>query len=88
MDDYFHVLQGIHQTAIALITTSVSLVQANQKLIAATQTLTLAGESITRTTEAALHARDEHEDVRVSVARLEKLVRELLDRDHGKVGTS
>lgn len=77
MDDYFRVtFEGIQEASIALIASSTSLVEANQQLAKA-------GVALARVTDAVLHTRDEHEDLRVTVTRLEKLVLELLNRPSG-----
>jgi hypothetical protein len=60
------------------------LKKASEHLIAAHQELASAGTALVQVVDAALHAKDEHEDLRVTVNRLEQLVLELRDRLNGR----
>jgi hypothetical protein len=60
---------------------SVHLQASNEHLVAASREMVNAFGALQRVTAAALHARDEQEDLRESVRRLEALVQELLNRD-------
>jgi hypothetical protein len=67
MDQYFRdTLEGLKTAA--------------QHMQRASEEIQLAGQALVRTVDAALHAKDEHEDVRVTVARLEGLVLDLVKR--------
>jgi hypothetical protein len=44
----------------------------------------VASEGMKRTADAAMHANSEHEELRETVSRLEKLVLELVERKNGK----
>jgi hypothetical protein len=61
-----------------------ALSDATQELIASHAHLVAIGQALTDATAATQHARDEGEDVKVTVHRLEALVQELLDRRHDK----
>jgi hypothetical protein len=59
-DSFRPVFEAMKETAVALVEAS----QANAR----------AGEGLKKMADAALHAQDEHEDLRETVARLESLV--------------
>ena len=69
-DDFRPVLEGLKDAAQHMMA-------ANQHMVAANEQLQLGGAALVRTTEAALAAKDEHEDLRESVSRLEGLVMQL-----------
>jgi hypothetical protein len=67
MDQYFRdTLEGLKTAA--------------QHMQRASEEIQLGGQALVKTVEAALHARDEHEELRVTVARLEGLVMDLVKR--------
>lgn len=66
-DPYREMFDGLREVAEALVQTSAALVQANEGL-------QRAGTAIIVIAEAALHARNEQEDVRESIRRLETLI--------------
>ena len=57
-----------------------ALSDAAQELIATNQHLIAIGQALTAATTASQHARDESEDVKVTVQRLETLIQELIGR--------
>jgi hypothetical protein len=63
-DDFREMFEAMRDTAVALVQAS----EANAR----------AGEGIKKMAEAALHAREEREDLRDTVARLEALVLDLV----------
>jgi hypothetical protein len=66
MDQYWRdALEGLKETA--------------QHLTAASQEIAKAGTALTKTAEAVIHAKNEHEDLRETVHRLETLVLQLVD---------
>jgi hypothetical protein len=73
-DSFRPVFDALQETAAALAQAG----EANQQAIAASQqsiaALQRAGARITTIADAAMDAREEHEDLRVTVARLETLV--------------
>lgn len=66
-DSYRPLFEGLKETAAALVQAS----EANQQ---ANLALQRAGAGITKMADAAMDAREEHEDLRETVARLEHLV--------------
>lgn len=56
---------------------------AAQHLMAASEEIKEAGAALVRTADLMIHAREEHDDLRESVRRLEGLVEELLRRQNG-----
>jgi len=60
-----------------------ALRDAAQSLMTANEHIQIAGQALVRATEGALHANEEHGDLRESVHRLEGLVEELLRRRNG-----
>jgi hypothetical protein len=59
------------------------LIAAHNAIVLVSSAVQEAGSALVRTTEAMLHAKDEHEDLRESVHRLEGLVEEILRRQNG-----
>jgi phosphate uptake regulator len=78
MDPYFRdLLEGLKHSAVEMQAAQVHLVEASQAI-------QRAGDHLIKTADAALHAKNEHEDLRVTVNRLEQLVLELRDRLNGR----
>lgn len=69
-DSFRPVFEAMKETAIALVEAG----EANQR---ANEALQRAGAGIAKMADAAMEARDEHEDLRVTVGRLEGLVIQL-----------
>ncbi len=73
-DSYRPLFEGLKETAAALVDAGI----ASQQAIAASQqaigALQRAGAEVTKMADAAMEARNEHEDLRETVARLESLV--------------
>ncbi|HKA39847.1 MAG TPA: hypothetical protein VKD25_08760, partial [Burkholderiales bacterium] len=78
-DDYQAIFAALHQAAHATIAANAQLIATNAQLAALAQFLTSA-------TEATRAARDEHEDMRETVRRLEALITELQRRMNGEAG--
>jgi len=72
-DDYQAIFTALHQATQASIA-------ANAQLIATNAQLAAIGQALGAATEATRHARDEHEDMRETIQRLEALVTDLQRR--------
>ena len=75
MNDFTPIFKALSDATQELIAT-------NQALIASNQHLTAISRALTDATTATQHARDEGEDVKVTVQRLETLVQELVRRQN------
>jgi hypothetical protein len=94
MDPYFREMYeqvraaALHMMAASKETVAAHelLIVAHDHLVKANDELATGGQALTRSIDAALHAQEEHEDLRESVRRLEALVEELLRRQNGQTG--
>jgi hypothetical protein len=77
MDTYFW------ESITALRDAALHLTAVSEHLGAAMHEVQQATGALVRSSEAMLHAKDEHEDLRETVRRLEGLVEELLRRQNG-----
>lgn len=79
-DDFKAIHQALLDATQNLIASQGRLVEANVALVETNARMIALGEALTRATTATGEARDEHEDLRETVARLEALINELLRR--------
>jgi hypothetical protein len=74
------VFDAIKASTVALVEASEATARAGRALGEASDAHARAGRALGTAADTALTAREEHEDLRETVARLEALVRELLQR--------